>query len=263
MKARSVKKLDPALPLAENAARIVAVRLDEMRALAIDALAPPQAEAQHDMRIAAKRLRYILETTGFCFGREAKTAVRSARRLQDVLGALHDCDVMLPLVEEHLHELRVADAEAVRRSAAHADDLDPRLVARAPNRTTYRGLELLAVYVQARRDLLFEKFQALWKEQEVAGTWERLERLVTRRLHEAREHRRNSERVERAASKLREAELDERSAADRAARAATELEAARRQESSQRAVWLPRNGAGAAGGAPRQTRRRGSRLAAS
>ena len=30
-----------------------------------------QSETQHDLRIAAKRLRYVLEATGFCFGRPA------------------------------------------------------------------------------------------------------------------------------------------------------------------------------------------------
>src|SRR4029077_5767818 len=60
MKARPVKKLDPSRPLGENAARIVQVRLDEMLAFAPTAL-DGKTKAQHDMRIAAKRLRYVLE----------------------------------------------------------------------------------------------------------------------------------------------------------------------------------------------------------
>ena len=106
---------------------------------------------QHDMRIAAKRLRYILETTEFCFGKPADAARRRARDLQDLLGELHDCDVMLPRVEAHLAELRAEDATAVRELAGDSPDLDPRLAARAQHRTAYRGLELLAVYLQARR----------------------------------------------------------------------------------------------------------------
>ena len=58
MKARAVKKLDPEAPLAENAARIIRVRLDELRSLAPKALEPDRDRAQHDLRIAAKRLRY-------------------------------------------------------------------------------------------------------------------------------------------------------------------------------------------------------------
>ena len=64
MKARKVKGLDPAEPLADNAERIVRVRLDEMCGFMPQAADPSEVVALHDMRIAAKRLRYILEITG-------------------------------------------------------------------------------------------------------------------------------------------------------------------------------------------------------
>ena len=61
MKARKVKKLDPDGTLTGNAARIVEVRLRELRSFAPRALDPAEVDALHDMRIAAKRLRYVLE----------------------------------------------------------------------------------------------------------------------------------------------------------------------------------------------------------
>jgi CHAD domain len=228
VKARRVKKLEPRESLAENAARIVVVRLDEMRSLAPKALKPEGVKQQHDMRIAAKRLRYVLEATEFCFSRTGEVARRRARDLQGILGELHDCDVMLPRVERHLADLRDADADAVRGRAAEADDLDPALAARAPHRTSYRGLEILMVYLQARRRLLFDRFREFWTEQERAGSWDRLERSAQRRLEEARERRRAAKRAERARRELEEAERAERQAALRAAAAAEELRRARR-----------------------------------
>jgi len=180
VKARRVKKLNPRKPLADNAARIVRVRLDEMRSFADAALQPERTRDQHDMRIAAKRLRYVLESTEFCFGRPAERARRRARELQDLLGELHDCDVMLPRVERHLAQLRDADAAAVRARAGESADLDPGLAARAAHRTSYRGLEILLVYLQARRRLIFDRFREFWAEQERAGTWDRLEGAVAR-----------------------------------------------------------------------------------
>jgi CHAD domain len=184
VKARRVKKLDPAASLAENAARIVLVRLDELRSFAPRALEPDQARAQHDMRIAAKRLRYILETTEMCFGKPAEVARRQARDLQGVLGDLHDCDVMLPRVERHLARLREADAGAIRSAAAEGEDVDPALAARAPNRTAYRGLELLAAFIGARRRFLHDRLRALWEAQEGGGTWRDLHGAAKRALRE-------------------------------------------------------------------------------
>lgn len=228
MKARRVKKLDPAAPLSENAARIVRVRLDELRSFAPRAIGKRKVKAQHDMRIAAKRLRYVLEATEPCFGRPGQTARRRARDLQDVLGELHDCDVMLPRIRAHLEELRAADARAIRERAAEAPDLDPRLVGLAPHRTAYRGLESLATYVEARRALLFDRFAELWREQEEKGTWGRLERAAERQLGRTRERRRAAKRAERAREELAEAERAERQALARAQRAAADLADAKR-----------------------------------
>jgi CHAD domain len=167
VKARRVKGLSPDMPLADAAARIIRVRLDELHSFAPRALDPAEVEALHDMRIAAKRLRYALEVTAPCFGPYARTAARRARELQDLVGEIHDCDVMLPQVLGVIDDLRARDAAELRRLAGQAEDLDPALAARAPNRAAYRGLQVLAAHLRARRELLFERF---------LGRWERLER---------------------------------------------------------------------------------------
>ncbi len=227
MKAKRVRKLDPEAPLIFNAARIVRTRLDELRSFAPGALQADNETEQHDLRIAAKRLRYVLEATGFCFGAPADTARRRARDLQEVLGELHDCHVMLPRIAAHVESLRAQDAEAVRESAGDADDLEPALVARAPHRTAYRGLELLSVGIEARRTLLFGRFVELCGEIDRAATWERLQRAIDRSLARARERREVAERAKRAALALERAERAQQDAAERARRAAAELAEAR------------------------------------
>ena len=236
MKARPVKKLDPARSLGENAARILQVRLDEMMAFAPRALAG-KTKPQHDMRIAAKRLRYVLEVTGFAFGRPADTARRRARDLQDILGEIHDCDVMLPRVREHAKRLQQRDASAVRAKAGRAPDLDPRLAARAPHRTAYRGLDVLAVYLEARRELLEDRFVDFWRRQEQTGTWVRLQRAVDGHLQRARDARRAAKAAERARHRAEAAERAARQAEAQAEQARLDKE--RAAEPSSRPLHAP------------------------
>jgi CHAD domain-containing protein len=137
VKPRRVNDLDPGGPLRSTATRIVLVRLDELRSFAEGALAPGAATVQHDMRIAAKRLRYVLEIFTPCLGEAAQEARRAAKQLQSVLGDLHDCDLMLPRVV-HIGSL----SGALRERRAH----------------------------------LFHEFVELWQAEASRGTWAALER---------------------------------------------------------------------------------------
>ena len=175
MKARKVKGLEPDGALADNARRIVSVRLAELTSFAGAARDPAQVEALHDMRIAAKRLRYVLELMTPVLGPEAQRGAKKARRLQDLLGEIHDCDVFVPRVERHIERLRAEDAAALREGAgARADDLEPSAAKAAPNRRLYRGLEALNAYLRARRDVLYARFVRDWSRLEHDGFAERL-----------------------------------------------------------------------------------------
>lgn len=229
MKARKVKGLEPTTPLSENAARIVDVRLRELRSLAPAALEEGADEAQHDLRIAAKRLRYVLEATGFCFGRPANAALKRAKELQDVLGEINDANVMLPRLADHRRQMRADDAELVRARAGDAPDLEPVLAGRAQHRTAYRGLEVLDVYLLARRALLFERFTELWASIEKRGSWDALRKTTAKELERAEARRLARERADRAREELTEAERIRSDASQRAQRAAQELAEAERQ----------------------------------
>ncbi len=181
MKARKVKGLDPAGALADNAERIVRVRLDELCSFMPRAADPAEVVALHDMRIAAKRLRYILEVTGPCFGSYARTAVKMTKDLQDLLGEIHDCDVQIPEVRSFRDELERRDALELVRRAGGAPDLDPKLLRHAAHRRDHPGLAALLVHLRARRELLFARFLELWSDYERRGFRARLEYAVQER----------------------------------------------------------------------------------
>ena len=181
MRARKVKGLDPAGTLADNAERIVRTRLDELCAFMPAAAGPDGKEALHDMRIAAKRLRYALELTHHCFGRYARPAGAYAKAVQDVLGELHDCDVQLPELTALLEELAVEDAATLAAAAGDAPDLEPAAVAHASHAADWAGLVALTVHLRARRRVLHARFLELWEEGERKGFRARLEYAVAER----------------------------------------------------------------------------------
>jgi CHAD domain-containing protein len=177
VKARKVKGLDPEGTLGDNAERIVRVRLDELCSFMPKATDPKEVVALHDMRIAAKRLRYVLEVTGLCFGPYASNAVKLVKDLQDLLGEIHDCDVQLPEVAAFLEELVAEDVAAAGP--------DPKDLAKTPNRRTYAGLVALQVHLRARRRELFEQFLELWRDYERKGFEARLAFAVSERAQSA------------------------------------------------------------------------------
>jgi CHAD domain-containing protein len=163
VKARKVKGLKADMRLDDAAQRIVAVRLDELCGFMPAAADPDEVQTLHDMRIAAKRLRYVLELTDFCFGPYAAKAAKRARQLQDLIGEIHDCDVTLPRVQALLDEV-------------------------GPDDPATPGLEAIAHRVRERRKHLFHDFRHLWRKLSREGFRARLEYAISERPQPPRNH---------------------------------------------------------------------------
>jgi hypothetical protein len=163
VKAKRVKGLEPDGAFADNARKLVRVRVDELYALAPKALDVERPKKLHDLRIAAKRLRYVLEITRPALGPGASEGVRTAKALQGLLGDIHDCDEMLPRVRAHAERVRAAGVEDLRgRAGRNARDLKPGLAASREGADLDRGLETLAAHLAARRQVLFARFEREW-----------------------------------------------------------------------------------------------------
>jgi hypothetical protein len=168
VKAKPVRRLDPDGRFDDNARRIVRRRLRELEDLAEPALKSGDSRKLHDMRIAAKRLRYVLELCGPALGPGAAKGAKTAKALQGLIGDIHDCDELAPRVRAHVDKLRVEDADALF-NAFDRYKPDPAAARETPNRVRYRGLHSLLAYVTARRDVLFEKLRRDWARLEERG----------------------------------------------------------------------------------------------
>ena len=85
---------------------VIADRLKELEKLSADVYKPFEVETLHDMRIAAKRLRYAVELFQSCWGRSIGLYAKRAARLQTALGDLHDCDVWIESFGSAINDAR-------------------------------------------------------------------------------------------------------------------------------------------------------------
>jgi CHAD domain-containing protein len=113
-KARDIPGLTADMPYAEAAARTVEVRSRELFDAADGVLDIEDIERVHDMRVATRRLRAVLEIYEACFPRrELRAALRDVKDLADALGARRDPDVQLAGIADLEAHLDPADREGI------------------------------------------------------------------------------------------------------------------------------------------------------
>jgi CHAD domain-containing protein len=98
-KAREIE-VDPFEPFARAAARVVRVRAEELFEHAEGVLDTSDIERVHDMRVASRRLRAVLEIFAPCFPKsELKPVLSDVKDLADALGERRDPDVQIAALE--------------------------------------------------------------------------------------------------------------------------------------------------------------------
>jgi CHAD domain-containing protein len=94
-------EVSPDEPYAHAAARIVRVRAAELFEQAEGVLDTEDIERVHDMRVASRRLRAVLEVFAPCFPKGPyRSVLRDVKRLADALGERRDPDVHLAAMEK-------------------------------------------------------------------------------------------------------------------------------------------------------------------
>jgi CHAD domain-containing protein len=77
---------------------------------------PARTAALHDMRLAGKPLRYMLEFSRPHFGEALAADLEDVKRLVTLLGRIHDCDVHVPRARRQLDILRRFNRRQTQRS---------------------------------------------------------------------------------------------------------------------------------------------------
>ena len=159
-KAREIPGIHGEVPYAVAAARVVAVRGDELIDHSRDVLDMGAIERVHDMRVATRRLRAALEVFKPCFPKdEYKAALREVKAIADALGERRDRDVTIAALEDFATALAAPDRPGI-------DSLVGSLKGEQA-----RANEALAGFVDAARlESLRELLDALVESAERVGT---------------------------------------------------------------------------------------------
>jgi CHAD domain-containing protein len=125
--------VDPFEPYALAAARVVRTRANELFDHAEGVLDTRDIERVHDMRVASRRLRAVLEIFAPCFPQaEFKGVLKDVKQLADALGERRDPDVHIDALRAFSKALAAANKPGVARLI---EDLEERQA---------RGNEVLA-----------------------------------------------------------------------------------------------------------------------
>jgi CHAD domain-containing protein len=109
-KARAIPGLGGNTSFREAAARAVEVRTEELFSFADGVLDVEDIERVHDMRVATRRLRAVLEVCAPCFPKKRHAAVlRDVKALADALGLRRDPDVQIAAIEREAAALASHD----------------------------------------------------------------------------------------------------------------------------------------------------------
>jgi CHAD domain-containing protein len=135
-------EVDPFEPYALAAARVVRIRTAELFAHEEGVLDTSDIERVHDMRVATRRLRAVLEIFEPCFPHgDFKTALRDVKALADALGERRDPDVHIDAMQTFESALQVANRPGIEALLA---DLRERQM---------RGNETLAAALDHAREV--------------------------------------------------------------------------------------------------------------
>ncbi len=137
--------------------------LDELELFG-PALTREQAIAEHhQMRIAAKRLRYSLEVFAPIYPGAGKF-IQAARTLQTALGDLHDCDAWISLLQDFLARERMRIIEKAKKPQS-VDKLLP-------------GIEALMADRRRSRRAFYKQARQFWQKSKQRGAWRELRKLL-------------------------------------------------------------------------------------
>lgn len=158
---------------------VITERFRELQDLSASLYRPHKIRPLHEMRIAAKRLRYAIELFAPCWNEPLASSAKEIAKMQTSLGELHDCDVWIAEIGTMLRETEqeatggAPDDEKADHISSNEDAGS--VEAQARNRSA--AIWLLDYFIKERTQH-FRDALARWHEWETADFHARLAALL-------------------------------------------------------------------------------------
>jgi CHAD domain-containing protein len=122
-KARAIPDLEAGASFADAAAKVVAVRAQELADHSENVLDTTDIERVHDMRVATRRLRAVLEIFAPCFPKALhRDVLHDVKALADALGERRDPDVHIAALDALAARAKPSSRAGVRLLAGRFRD---------------------------------------------------------------------------------------------------------------------------------------------
>ena len=112
-KPQKITGLNPKHSFRENARTILPQKVEEVYTWEEFIRDPERREELHNMRISIKRLRYTMEFFAINYDKHFTDLIETIIDLQDVLGDVHDNDVVLEVLTEYKENCQSAELPGV------------------------------------------------------------------------------------------------------------------------------------------------------
>ncbi len=107
-KPQKIIGINPKQSFRENASIILPQKVEEVYSWEQFIRDPERREELHNMRISIKRLRYTMEFFAENYDKHFTDLIETIIELQDILGDIHDSDVVLEVLTEYKENLQPA-----------------------------------------------------------------------------------------------------------------------------------------------------------
>lgn len=148
----------------ERGTRVMLLQLEGVVGSSVSLESPEAANEQHRMRIEVKHLRYMMEIFGGFYEDGLDEYISIAKKLQGVLGALHDADVWITEIPRMMEKERARTLRYYGTSRPFS-----RLVL---------GYEAISEDRRDSRERVYTESRDLWRKSVEEGRWQALRELL-------------------------------------------------------------------------------------